>query len=361
MRIRRTNSLFGYFFGVVVAGILVSHLLTTWLFFQFEPRPAHSHQAPPPPPDTPNADRPAHPRPKPPPETTERQLLPQNLGWVLAIQCLVLGIAAWFAARNLTRPIQNLAQAAHQLAINLHSPPIAESGPQEIRQTARVFNHMQQRLQQQIEQQAHFLAAISHDLRTPLTRLQLRLEHIPDPGLQQSMRNDLHAMTAMLNATLDYLRGATESDTDPWQELDIEALIQAITDNAQELGQNVGYQGQAAPLRVQPMALKRCLLNLIDNALHYGGEAQIQLFDSPQQLVITIQNKGPGIPDSQLQQVFEPFVRLETSRNRHTGGVGLGLSIARQIALRHGGNLSLSNAQNGGLIAHLSLPRTKAG
>lgn len=273
----------------------------------------------------------------------------------------MLSGGAWLAARGLIRPIQAMAQAARHLGLNLHAPAVSETGPYEVRQVARVFNQMQQQLVEQIEQRARFLAAVSHDLRTPLTRLQLRLERLPDPILRGAMRTDINDMTAMLNATLEYLREESQHQTDPWQYLDIEALVDAMVENGREVGQNLRYHGNAAPIRVQPMALKRCLMNLVDNALHYAGEADIGLQDSAEALCIEVRDSGPGIQPDALEQVFEPFFRLDPSRNPELGGVGLGLSIARDIALRHGGTLSLHNADQGGLIARLRLPREPLG
>lgn len=350
MKLSLVDSLFARFFGLLLAAILLSHVLTTLLFTQFD--------RPPPPPafsQTLSDLTSPPPRPRPPTEAHPAALFPPNLGYVLVIQVLVLGLAAWFGSRLLTRPIQRLAQGAEQLGASLHSLPIDEVGPQEVRQAARVVNQMQRRLCQQMDERARFLAAVSHDLRTPLTRLQLRLERVNHPPLQDAMRADIHEMAAMLNATLDYLRGEHESD--PWQLLDVEALVDSMTENAVELGQAVSYLGKAEPIWVQPMALRRCLSNLLDNALRYGQRAEIALMDSPNTLQIEVRDAGAGIPEHQLTQVLEPFFRLDQSRNSNLGGVGLGLSIAREIALRHAGTLSLHNAAAGGLIARLVLAR----
>ncbi len=265
-----------------------------------------------------------------------------------------IAVAAWVAARWLSGPIQRMARAAHALGENLNSPPLAENtGSVEVRQASAVFNQMQVRLNSQIAERSRFLAAVSHDLRTPLTRLRLRAEKIDDPQLKSSIREDVDEMTAMIDAALDYLRGTGQPEAP--RLLDITALVQSLADNAEERGGMVTVSGSASPIHVQPGGMRRCVNNLLENALRYGERAWVAIEEAADRVVISIRDAGPGIPEDKLEAVFAPFFRLEDSRNRNTGGIGLGLSIARDIALQHGGSLVLRNDPHGGLIATLTL------
>jgi len=276
---------------------------------------------------------------------------------VMGTMLAALILAAWFGAGMLTSPIRRLSEAAARLGDNLDGPKVAEAGPSEARQAARVFNRMQERIRAQVRQRATFLAAVSHDLRTPLTRIKLRVEQVDDDALKTKIRADLDEMTEMLNATLEFLRD--EADSEPRQMLDIQALAESLAEDARETGRTVTVWGGAAPLMAQPVLLRRCLSNLIDNALRYGHTARISLRDSGAELVIEVEDDGPGIPEDKMEAVFEPFARLESSRNKHSGGFGLGLSVAREAALRHDGDLRLVNRREGGLIARLSFPRLR--
>ncbi|MBI3144953.1 MAG: HAMP domain-containing protein [Pseudogulbenkiania sp.] len=337
------DSIFTRLFGLVLTALLLTHLIFTALFFAF------AGDRPPPPPD---GFGPARHGPPPPPP-------PLQPGFWLAqtLQLVLVTLAAWYSARRLVRPIHRLTHAAAQLGDNLNAPPLEESGPEETRQAARLFNHMQDKIRRQLDERSRFLAAVSHDLRTPLTRIKLRAEQLTDDGLKNRLNDDIADMAAMLDATLHYLRD--ESHSEPWQWLDIQALLGAISEDAAEQGQPVRLSGQAKPLYTRPSSLRRCLDNLLENALRYGERAEITLCDTAGRLVIEIRDHGPGIPENRMAAVFEPFVRLEESRNRHSGGVGLGLAIARDAAARLGGELSLANAPQGGLIARLVLPRAE--
>ena len=200
------------------------------------------------------------------------------------------------------------------------------------------------------------IGAVSHDLRTPLSRLKLRLEQIEDPKLQGQMRQDLNDMIGMLDATLSYLHEQRTSETRHW--LDVQALVESMSENAQDQGCDVQFAGTCVPLQVQPMALRSCLNNLIDNALRYAGTARVELEDSREALIIRVIDHGPGIAADQREAVFEPFFRLEGSRNRNSGGVGLGMTISKDAAERLGGRLSLEETPGGGLTAVMWLPRT---
>jgi len=284
-----------------------------------------------------------------------RGIWPPHLG--LLIQLAAILIASWVGARLLARPVQQLASGANRLAQDVHAPPLDDhAGPAEARDATRALNLMQQRIRKQLAQQSRFLAAVSHDLRTPLTRMSLRIERIEDNEVRYRLRQDLAEMNGLIDATLYYLRERDDA-IGPRQRVDVLALLQAVVDDAQEIGQDVRLSGEAAPLLAYPAELRRAVVNLVENAHRYGGAAHIILADSPERVTIDVCDNGPGIPSAELQRVLEPFYRVESSRSRATGGVGMGLSIAADIVSRHGGELKLSNRHEGGLRVSISLPR----
>lgn len=344
------DTVFTRLFGLTLGAVLVSHLIIALLLFGFA-----DHRGPPPGAWPPPHEmiKPGHP-PPPPPRMAQLGLPP--LFWLgLAVQFLAVAAAVWFGARLMARPIQDLAEAASRLGRNVNAPPVVETGPDEARAAARVFNRMQERIHAQINERSCFLAAVSHDLRTPLTRIKLRIEQPLDDKIREKLRGDVAEMAAMLDATLDYLRGANRSEA--WRRLDVQALVEAMAEDARENGHAVNVSGQAKPLMAQPNTLRRCIDNLIENAVRFGDQADISLIETLDCLVIEIRDNGPGIPENRMASVFEPFVRLEDSRNRNTGGFGLGLAIARDVARAHGGELVLQNLPEGGLLAKLTLPR----
>ncbi len=282
---------------------------------------------------------------------------PHRLLLTLLVLLVSVVVVSLLAVRWITRPLSVLANAAEQLGKDIHSPPLSESGPVEVRRAARAFNRMQERLIRFIQDRTRVLAAVSHDLRTPITRLKLRAESIEDPKLMAKVQKDLDEMHAMVSATLDFMRSADSKE--PMQPMDIGALLESLQADAEEVGQEVRIEGKPrTPYTCRPLALKRCLTNLISNAVKYGQRASIKIEDGAEQLRITIADEGPGIPEAELERVFEPFYRLEGSRSRDTGGVGLGLGIARNIARAHGGDVMLRNRPEGkGLEAVLTLPR----
>lgn len=281
---------------------------------------------------------------------------PWRLLLTLAVLLASVVVLTLFAVRWLTRPLAVLATAADELGRNIHRPPLPEDGPMEVRRAAAAFNTMQTRLQTYLRERERMLAAVSHDLRTPITRLRLRAELIEDENLRMKFARDLSEMEAMTAAALDFLRGANKDE--PVQPIDIMALLESLQADIEEAGHSVTVQGEMrAPYPARPLALKRLLANLIENAIKYGTRASVTVEDKAAQLRIVVADKGPGIPAEQLEQVFEPFYRIEGSRSRDTGGVGLGLSVARDIARAHGGELELRNRVGGGLEAILTLPR----
>jgi signal transduction histidine kinase len=270
------------------------------------------------------------------------------LGAVIALTLL--------AARWVTRPLATLANAAEELGKDINRPPLPEQGPQEVARAARAFNRMQSRLAGYIRERTRVLAAMSHDLKTPITRMRLRAELLEDGEVKTKFSSDLEEMESMVGATLDFMRGL-ETD-ERAQPVDMGALLESLQEDAQETGGQVAIEGSAgAPYVGRPQALKRCLRNLIENAVKYGKSAAIRVEDGAERLTIRIRDQGPGIPEHELERVFEPFHRLEGSRGRDTGGTGLGLTIARSVAQVHGGSLGLRNVELGGLEAVLVLPR----
>lgn len=272
---------------------------------------------------------------------------------VLIISVLLLSL---FVVRKITKPIDTLALAADELGRDIQRPPMDESGPREVSRAAHAFNTMQSRLNQYIKDRSRLLAAISHDLKTPITRLRLRTELLNNAELETKFLNDLDDMQTMVGETLDYMRGQDNSEA--VQKIDINALIESIAQDLRDAGHEITFQdGNQIIYHGRPLALKRCVTNLMENAVRYGDNATVSVGETGKSLFIRIVDTGPGIPQEQLEQIFEPFFRLESSRNRSSGGVGLGLGIARDIARNNGGDIYLHNRKEGGLEAVLEMPK----
>jgi len=281
---------------------------------------------------------------------------PYHLLLSLAVLLAVVIAVTLLAVRWVTRPLKTLAAAAQSLGEDLNRPPLDERGPLEVSHAARAFNAMQKKLAKFISDRTRIFAAMSHDLKTPITRLRLRAELLDDAELRGKFVKDLEEMEAMVSAALDFMRGVDQRE--PAQPVDVMALLESLQADAREIGSDVAVEGAVqAPYRGHAQTLKRCLSNVIDNAVKYGKRATLVVADTPAELCIVVRDEGPGIPDAELERVFEPFHRLESSRNRATGGSGLGLTIARNIARAHGGELVLRNRAGGGLEAVLTLPR----
>ena len=289
-------------------------------------------------------------------ETTAPSL-PSDFYFNLALSLIIVVAVVLFAVRQATQPLQTLAIAADKLGQDLDTAPLAETGPAEMRRAAQAFNHMQLRIKRLIDERARALAAVSHDLRTPLTRLRLRAELVDDESLRDQIAADLDSMAAMIDATLDYLRGLQEKEQ--LRPIDINALLQSLAADAQVIGRQVAVEGNAvAPYRGRLTALRRALQNLIDNAIKYGQDATVRVEDDGAMLRLIVEDSGPGIDPAELGRITEPYYRPDSTRSSDTGGTGLGLSIVRDIALMHGGELQLSNRASGGLSAKLLLPRS---
>jgi signal transduction histidine kinase len=282
--------------------------------------------------------------------------LPERFWIHLALTLATVIAVALIAVRLVTRPIKELAEAAEAFGRDLDAPPLVEQGPTETRQAAEAFNRMQARLKRLIAERSRALAAVSHDLRTPLTRLRLRAELVDDEALRAQINADIDDMQAMVESTLAYLRGLSEDE--PLQTIDVDALLQSLVADEQATARPVTLGTSAVePFRGRLSGLKRAIVNLIDNAVKYGHEARVSATDTSAFLEIVVEDRGPGIPEADLARVQEPYVRLESSRSRETGGVGLGLSIAQHAANLHGGRLVLANRPEGGLRATLRLQR----
>jgi signal transduction histidine kinase len=281
--------------------------------------------------------------------------LPRNLFVNLTLLLLLLVIVLFVAARNITRPLSDLARAAERVGRDLRPAQLQERGARELRDAARAFNTMHDRLRRYLDSRTRVLAAMSHDLKTPLTRLRLQVEALDNAPMQARIGRELDEMESMVREALSLFRGL--DDGEPAAPIDIDALLTQLRGEFTDMGAVVTLSGHALqPYVGKPQALKRCLTNLLANAVNFGTRADILVEDGAE-LVIRVRDCGPGIADAELERVFEPFYRLESSRNRDSGGSGLGLSIARDIAQSHGGSLTLANLPAGGLEALLRLPR----
>ena len=261
---------------------------------------------------------------------------------------------AWLFARALSAPIRRFSEAARRLGRDPNAPPLPREGPTEMLVAVDSFNSMQARLNRLIQERTHMVGAIAHDLRTPLTRLAFRLEDLPQP-LREKVDADIHEMKSMVSAALDFIRDrALSGQREP---LDFRLLVESVVDDQSDLGHDVVLQsGTPITIAGNPLALRRMVGNLVDNALKYGERARLRLRVANDACILEIDDDGPGIPEQLQQQVFEPFFRLETSRSRDTGGIGLGLATVRAIVLDHGGEIGLGNRKGGGLRVTVSLP-----
>nr|NKB45515.1 HAMP domain-containing protein [Alphaproteobacteria bacterium] len=274
--------------------------------------------------------------------------------WTTALTLLIAGLAI-YAVRRATKPVSLFAMAAERLGIGLNATPLPETGTGEVRRAARAFNTMQSRLKRFVQDRTQMLAAISHDLRTPITRMRLRAEFVDDTEQRDKMLSDLDDMEAMISATLAFARD--DAANEPATPTDIAGLIARIVSDEAETGHTTSYTGpDAMDLTIRPLGLKRALTNIIENAIKYGGCADVSLSQTGENIEILVDDKGPGIPDAEKEQVFAPFFRLEGSRSRDTGGTGLGMTIARNAIRSMGGDIELLDRAQGGLRTRVTLP-----
>jgi signal transduction histidine kinase len=278
------------------------------------------------------------------------------LPYVLAAQLILLVLCTWFAVRQVIRPLVSLANAADALDPNKKTPRLSETGPSEVAYAARAFNAMRDRISAYLEERVQILAAISHDLQTPITRMKLRAEIAEDSVDKDKLVQDLAEIERLVHEGVAYARSA-HGNMEKSSRIDIGSFIESLAYDYQDVGKAVTVTEKIdGTIMTRPDALRRILTNLIDNALKFGGAAEISVQKQPiGTVLIRVLDRGAGIPDDQLEAVLQPFFRLEQSRNRGTGGTGLGLAIAHQLALAIGGSLTLRNRKGGGLSAEISI------
>ncbi len=275
--------------------------------------------------------------------------------WPLLLsQFCVTALIVWIAAWWLMRPLARLSRAAEQLGRNVTSAPLDQSGPPEVRLAAAAFNKMQDRLLRFIRGRSDALLAMSHDLKTPITRLQLRVALLPE-WLQAPIIDDVRLLQTRVEDALMFMHGVHSAE--PIQDVDVNALAALAVERLQDTGAKVSVAGSARTLRCRPGQLERALSNVLENAVRYGGGAELVITDSAEALTLRVLDRGPGIPEGLLERVTEPFFRVESSRNRDNGGTGLGLAITKDLVESMGGRLDLRNLDGGGFEAALSLPR----
>ena len=273
---------------------------------------------------------------------------------VSTLAALAVSPLAWAYSRRLAAPISALAAGAERLGRDPGAPPLDIRGSAEVAAAVAAFNQMQDRLRRYVEDRTGMIGAVAHDLRTPLTRLRFRIEGAPEP-LRSKLEADVDQMEAMVASTLSFVRdAATRGER---RKLEIASLVETVMDEAALTGANTSVEhADRVVVDADPIALKRLVTNLVDNAVKYGQSATARVFRVGDMAVIEIDDDGPGVPGPELERVFEPFHRLETSRSRETGGIGLGLAVVRAVARSHGGDVVLRNRAGGGLSARVSLP-----
>ena len=287
---------------------------------------------------------------------------PPNPGWAwpsivsMALTAMAILLVVFLTVRRITRPLKALSGAAERLGRGEQVDPLEETGPEELRSTTAAFNAMQERLTRFVRDRTTMLAAISHDLRTPLTSLRLHAELVEDEETRAKLLSILEEMQRMTEATLAFAR--EESAREETRLVDLAALVDSLCDDLAEIGMEVTFAGaEKAQLSCRPVSLRRALRNIIEYAVAYGQRARVSMEAMSRDFLIHIDDDGPGIPEEDIERVFGPFVRLEESRSRQTGGIGIGMAIARSILRAHGGDITLANRPEGGLRATLRLPK----
>ncbi|WP_370867850.1 ATP-binding protein [Phenylobacterium sp.] len=273
--------------------------------------------------------------------------------WFL-LSALVMAPIAWMFARRLSKPFRLFAEAAERLGRDPEAPPLAIHGSAEISVAVRAFNQMQERLRRYVQDRTAMVGAIAHDLRTPLTRLRFRIENAPEDQ-RGKMAADIDQMEAMVAATLGFVRDATK----PGQRtrLELASLVESVCDEMAETGAAIEVErAEKVVIEGDPIALRRLVTNLVENAVKFGDRARARVIIEGRAVVIEIEDEGPGIPEDEMERIFEPFYRREPSRSRGTGGIGLGLAVVRSIARSHGGDVTMTNRPGGGLTARVLLP-----
>lgn len=282
----------------------------------------------------------------------------------------IIAIEIFFVAISLlafylcVKPLRRLARAADRFGRDIRTPALPETGPSEVREAAQAFNRMQTSIREFLDERERTLAAVSHDLRTPLTRMRLRVEQL-DESQRGPLQKDIGELQQIMDTTIDIARSKSENVA----MVDVMSLIESLVEDRQDMGMDIRMEDRLQnpdamfsirPLAARPLSMKRCLANLMDNALRYGGGVVVDVVDGDDMLSVIISDSGPGIAEAELKKVFEPFYRVERSRNRSTGGTGLGLSIARSMARMHGGDVTLENRPEGGLRATATFSRKQS-
>ncbi len=278
-------------------------------------------------------------------------------GTVLSTTLMALGVIgiSIVLVRWMTQPLRTFADAAQRLYRGTERVPMLVEGPREVRELANAFNDMQTRIKTLIDDKTQALAAVSHDLRTPITRLRLKAENVGDDALGNAMCADLSEMEAMIDQTLAYLRG--DRSNEEFRQMDLTALLETLVNDASDAGSDATLTAPPTlAIRARPLALKRAFSNIIQNALKYGKTVRLTLRQTTNGAEVQIDDDGPGIPSDKVEAAFAPFTRLENSRSKESGGFGLGLTIARSAIEGHGGTINLSNALDGGLRVRVHLP-----
>ncbi|HKU98084.1 MAG TPA: HAMP domain-containing sensor histidine kinase [Vineibacter sp.] len=276
---------------------------------------------------------------------------------VLALQLALLAAATWFAVRLATRPLAQLARASDRLGPALQGPLLPEDGPREVARAATAFNAMQRRIAGHLGERMRILAAVSHDLQTPITRMRLRAELLDSTELRDKLNADLDVMQTLVREGIAYARSAHGEAERPCR-VDLDALLDSLACDYRDAGQTIRVRGRIDhPVLTRPQAVRRIVVNLLDNALKFARDVEIHIEQTPRDIIaVTVCDRGPGIDPAELAAVLQPFYRLDRSRNRDTGGTGLGLAIASELALLLGGRLTLANRDGGGLAARFTLP-----
>ena len=276
---------------------------------------------------------------------------------VTSVQLVMLVVFTWIAVKLATRPLVNLARAADAMGPDLKGTLLPEEGPQEVTRAAVAFNSMQRRIADYLAERIQILAAVSHDLQTPITRMRLRADLLDDGVLRDKLHGDLNAMQMLVEQGLAYARSAQDVTEAPCR-TDLDALLDSLVCDYVDAGHAIGLVGRfGRPLLTRPYTLRRIIVNLADNALKFGKETEIRVdAPAPDHVAISVCDRGPGIPENELHAVLQPFYRVEGSRNRESGGTGLGLAIAQQLTVALSGALTLTNREGGGLEARLTLP-----
>jgi signal transduction histidine kinase len=280
----------------------------------------------------------------------------------IMIAALMAAVAASagaaFMARRVVRPLSELTTAAAKVAVGSDAPHVNEEGPDDVRNAAIAFNAMAAKVTRTLESQRHLLSAVGHDLRTPLTAMRINLEFVDDDELREGLMRNLEELQVLTEQVLSAAKGAGGEKS---RQVDLSALVESLCTDLDELGEPVSWVNHSpAPIACRPNEIKRAVRNLVENAVAYGHKAEVRISDTSDGYEVLVEDEGPGIPERDRQRVFEPFVRLESSRNEATGGTGLGLTLVKAIAEGHGGAIRLENRPGGGLRARMHLPRMAA-